>query len=62
MKRYLPFMEILGGADPLSYGVFPAERNRIFEEARDSYPQDWQHSDKPRLPVYVELDGTMVAS
>lgn len=42
--------------------VHEAERTRIFEDARDSYPQDWQHSNKPRLPVYIELDGTMVAS
>jgi len=39
-----------------------AERRRIFEEARDTYPQDWQAGRSPRLPVYLELDGTMVAS
>lgn len=42
--------------------IHEAERNRIFEEGRDSYPQDWQYNNKPRLPVYVELDGTMVGS
>jgi hypothetical protein len=42
--------------------VHEAERTRIFEDARDSYPQDWQDRNKPRLPVYIELDGTMVAS
>lgn len=39
-----------------------AERRRIFEEARDSYPQDWQQRIEPQLPVYLEVDGTMVSS
>lgn len=42
--------------------VHEAERNRIFEDARDSYSQDWQRDNNPRAPVYIELDGTMVAS
>ena len=42
--------------------VHEAERTRIFEDAKDSYPQDWQHDSNPQLPVYIELDGTMVAS
>jgi len=39
-----------------------AERSRVFDDARDSYPQDRQSSKSPGSPVYLELDGTMVAS
>jgi hypothetical protein len=39
-----------------------AERARIFEEARDFYPQDWQRCEASQEPVYIEVDGTMVAS
>jgi len=42
--------------------VQESERVRIFEGARDSYPQDWQRHEEPQQPVYIELDGTMVAS
>lgn len=42
--------------------VHETERNRIFEEAQDTYPQDWQRDNTATLPVYLELDGTMVSS
>jgi len=42
--------------------VHEVERKWIFEDARDSYPQDWQRGNNQRAPLYIELDGTMVAS
>jgi len=42
--------------------IHEVERVRIFEEARDSYPQDWRRDNHSEAPVYLELDGTMVAS
>ena len=42
--------------------IHESEQIRIFEEGRDSYPQDWQQRKGSGLPTYLEVDGTMVAS